>query len=1244
MTEPTDLQEMHIEESPVKRRKRWILAIIGLPDSGKSTFLARLYGAHLIGAPDAPSTRFSLSFPVAFDEDPEERAVLDRIKALWEWICAHFDEKKKTFENADITFNISGIGLGSGLRVHTNDLPGETFGTQGENTTGTITTEQLDKIKAEFRQRFRRANAALILIDSRKINDEDNNQLVRSILDDLPHRTRTGQPVFKLVVFTKAAQETDPEALREKLKQLESQFRKQGHSWVKVIASESLKDLVEFHNSDGSTTYSLPEIGPQAAHTELPSWIRTPSSAVLELAALYVSYKRRRNAVLSLVATLAVMIMTGFWIFQGYRSDVQRFEKAMSLPSDTRLDAIEEYLVDGSDSTLRRYIHPFKYRLQPATEKWNADFFNRCEQENNLEARRTEMDRVQKQPIWRFVDQARFTNLLTHTLSSIDNVKAQFQDDMSVWHNRALKADDPISVIDSSRYTYPSMPSLDALVLERRRILREQFDEERNAVQSFQKRCSQWRDNISNLVSELEGLATASPYRYEMLQHRRVEVLDKLGETIEATGLTHLPYQSSLLLRALISATQKQIGADSPNLARLDNVLKAVEQSIRKLQKDSADGLHMLDLKQTWTGKLEVCKKLIDELKDLPEAKDWRQRESEWHSQLTNSNHKLRDTLRKSMDLKSNPVEQLNLLNAFVSETELQHAPEHRKQAREEVIKVQGQLEALNQDWDMVEHRAMEFTKNPVALATLQDALDKYKQELLKQNRPSIEAHQSSLDKINLQISRETDRVETMKAEFNANWPLVTGDKDPRVRQQKRREIAAVLGQLHKTSDRENNRSRIANWLSNIQAMTASSEQFAQVHDDNDYSELVDALTLVQQSASALDLSAQDSSQAQASLHKIQQTWADVRWATVRTAANQEARAGRYTKAIHKLNEYLQQTNTPYFVHSDDSKTEITNHAKAWEDQISSAMGAIRDRAFKERADYDNGREEVAQLLNEYKETCQPSAALHDAKRQTLESLDTKLQEWYSQQIDNLLNDLPALKDHRVLNTWASVDNLSNRLKQICEDQVINAKFKGFAQQADRIRRRLDSLKEQRNFRLGLVNVRIEMPNDGDYNTWTKYPEPRLRLMQDKKILWELHLKDHGTERSQQDSKKRLRKYNVNEDKKNKRFLLEAGNWAGGTDGPDRIDYQRGNNLQLVLSIAGQSSAPLRLTILGSDNTPGSLLLPTNQRLTVANEVECKTRVWGSKFNMKIALTVEVFIEASDLVSFQIPATFDSWP
>lgn len=1221
---PTEVNDMpHNKQS----RKEWPLAIIGLPDSGKSTFLARLYGAGLEGVQGSSSNCFSLSFPPAII--PEECQSLEQVKKLWDWICSNFDKKKKTVNEANFTFNISGPGLMSGLKVLCQDLPGETFQTPKETDSDLIDPHKLQELKKEMHRKYRYLHGAIILIESSKADDPASTALVRGMLDFLPRYTNLHVPVMKLVIFTKAASPTPDEQLQNKISRLQTQWKKQGYSWVNVIACESISDLQKTTDDGGQIRWSLPVTNGEMVSSAQPAWIYNPTAAILELPRMLIAYRARRRLLLILISVAIIFVLSALWCLQGYQSDRKDFDGIINEPDAQIGKSFERYLTVTSYN-FRNLYYPFKHYTGSAKSKWNDWFFDKHIRGTiNLEAITNDLNAVQQRQVWKYVERERYTRTYSNSLEQCRVMLGKFNTDMSKLRFDACEADNPGKVINEAGNDYPEMPSLKHGEKEVRDKLKLDFEDEETKVKRFAANVNQWSAVIKPLIDELQLMSNEPRLKFGSLQTIRERDLTALGKNVESTGLESVPYQSNRLLLALKTAIKKQISQEGEELQHVQKVLDKVGCQIRETQKRASDLREKFSLASTWLEKCDLCASAIGILKDLPEGKEWEVLKTEWNDKITSSQRVLTDTLKKVKDKNEDPQEQLTILTGLIDDL----APEHKTILVAEETKIKEELKDLRQKWDNVEKAFLRYIKDCKELIPVEVTISDYRSCLQGQGRPCVKDHMNDFAQICKAISDERGRVDKLFADRAALW-VDAGHKDVEKRKVVRRRVGIILQQLQLTFEHQRSQPFVNEWFANIKGRVNSIRESA-VSTDEEYDEVLDCIGLVSELYIGLHISKDEQMDMEESKQSIQLKWADQHWKKVEVAANDFLTRNRFSDAIQVLREYQNQPNTRYQMFTVESDSKIKLIASRWSVELCENFGKLGKESIKEKKDYTERRDKITAWINAFVKESSITADLKEARRNAENELNSGLQNWYIGRVDGILGSLPQEKEKAILASWDKVDALMKLFEDIRNDNDINSFNRRLSDKAYSACEKLKQLKKELPFELAFSSIQITMEN-ADYWGTNNYPEPVLRFINDGKELWRISLKAKAHYNEVQDSVKNTRSYQVTQNKEASRFVVLASDWKG-----DNIDYIPNGTLILKMEVARQVTEVLELVLITKENTPGCLLRKS-QPLAVKGDVKYKP--YGANENT-MPVYFKIDVNAPKLEPFySVPFTFADWP
>lgn len=1240
----------------VEPRKIWRLATIGLPDSGKSTFLARLYATHIEGDQHR-GNRFRLSFPPAISESEAEREVLLKIEELWRWIRDKYDKKLKTVEGANIVFNLSGRSLPQGLSVHTSDVPGEIFASLPDVGAVDIDSDVLKQLKKEFREICRSVQAVMVLISAEEIDDVQNGALVKAMLDYMPKRTRWGMPIFKLVVFTKAAKVLDSVDLQPRIRKLESRWRQQGIKWLKVIACESLADLRQIER-DGKTHWELPPAGSESPY---PQWIHTPYSAVLELPRMLVSYRRWLKVKLSLSAAVIMAALCGTWVYQGWTRDNLAFQDAKSRPSSEEqcLD-LETYLTK-SRACKANWYYPFRHNTGDAILLWNERYFEALEKQDNLEKRMEQLVRVEAPHLWRFTDKEKHEEVRRRTEDEIKNIRSEHDKKLKKWSEEAKASDHPPSVIERGPASEPSspgpepertlkVPSLAQKTERRRERLKDTYEEEEKSVNDFSELSKDWRARVQELTRELEALATASPLTYRVMQEGRNGRLRQLGLDVCNTGGEHMPFKSLHLSRALQGAIKRQIGDEADILQKLKDAENDLEGRIRELEKTHAAKDQEFSEELDWDKKVVLCRGMIRELKDHPLADEWAKRAQEWGNKVKASEDSMRGLRLKVSEAPMTPQRQIDLWQEFLTEGAFERvSPRHQEVAKIEINRLESEKKEIDDRWEEVEKVASRFERNKKIVNELRGKLEDYESLLRQQGRPFITDHQKKHGEIRANLEREEKQVIELRARFDGLWVDMTLAKPPQSTDI-RRKIAEVLSQLVESYEEAYSHRRIIEFYEHINRLA---EQLLDVpfgRDDIDFQEAVTALKLGEEYADQLKREEEKKKALKDKQVQVYKEWSDQKWHTVKDEAEKSAGQGAYAEAIRRLQGYRDQKGAAYEIFGHDADKAIEQHADKWRKSLLYRMAEKAKSQIKLRDDYDKRKEEIEGEYGEYEQIIgveHVDATVRETYRSAIDDLDKRLREWYLARVHNLCDELPICASNentRILSAWLHVDELRKLLQEMKDDESFEQLFEEDAARVRRMEKQIDetNLCSNVTFQLVISSMNIRLPDKNHY-WFSNFPEPKLKLFHNTNEIWSLDISKEKNETSAEDSTRRQRHYKVRKvenSEEGNSFVVESDQWNEPLAG---VQYARGDKLALKVKIARQDSPKeVELLLIAEDQTPGRLLQADERRHK--EKVVCKTKFRETEFEMEIELDLKVSVKGDEaLKRFLIPNDFENW-
>ena len=340
--------------------RNWNIRLVGLPASGKSTFLARFYGYG--SQSESGNSKYRISLPPDWEDDKSSEV----ISRLWDWVVEKYDERKPTDE--EIHFNLLVDGPDTKLNIGSADCPGETFQLLKDCVSG-MDEDKIRALKLSFKRDCPKLNAVLILVDSNQIGDEGNQNLnmVKSTLSALPTRADNGEPVYVLLVITKAySWKGHEDELREKVSRLEADLAQGSSGRVKVVYCESLADLVKC--KDGKRRLPDPgEISSQHVEGTL-----TPVDVVSTLLEMRRKYRKWRLVRRCATAIAVCATLLSAWIFMGERAEDRAYKLASTGVGLNNLASIKAYLRND----FRFCCYPRRKHLQEVVAIFEKEYLS----------------------------------------------------------------------------------------------------------------------------------------------------------------------------------------------------------------------------------------------------------------------------------------------------------------------------------------------------------------------------------------------------------------------------------------------------------------------------------------------------------------------------------------------------------------------------------------------------------------------------------------------------------------------------------------------------------------------------------------------------------------------------------------------------------------------------------------------------------------------------------------------------
>ena len=673
------------------------IGIVGLPDSGKSTLLARLYARGQPGGQPRQTRDLALTFPGPAEMAPGEQSTLEQIQELWEWISSNFDKKKKTVVGSQLRFKVRGRGLSRPEDFTIADLPGEVFQAVCQETSSGPKKDTVAALQAKFREQLPKMASLVLIVDSRKRNDVETVNLLESMLAAVAYLDGRAAPVFTLVVFTKAltpqapsqteGNDSQPDSetlvkLAADLADLGKRFKNQGHKWFRLVACESLQDLVK-RETGGCIRWELPD-SKAPAEAKRPTWVLTPYEAVLEVPKLMISWRRHRRLHRAACAAGAIVLATAAWLAGSWWTDRTEFKHATKEPITSLTGLADYYLRD-------KWYHPVKRFGPQAVTIWNSYYFHKqTEQlwdEEFVETKLTALDQLSKQPRWRMVDPAEYAALRTRLEREKQQLLEQAKTAGVQTREAALaNVADPKTVImgfDPQAFARSSTARNQALKDQQAMIA--QLGSEEGVADHFHFVLAESGTNLLKLEICVYQAKTNAPFEFRSIQDRHYRDVADLAGRITTIGRGAQPVLARNTLQEVQKLLQERPGLSNflaPEM--LSQELQSLDSRIQELQKRHENGFAGLeDLRTTaWSKIGPYCDRMQQEMLDLPERIWWRERSQQWALKWQTSDQQYKKLSSDYTQAAENPEKQMELAGAFIRDAEA-HAPEHLKMAED---------------------------------------------------------------------------------------------------------------------------------------------------------------------------------------------------------------------------------------------------------------------------------------------------------------------------------------------------------------------------------------------------------------------------------------------------------------------------------------------------------------------------------------------------------------------------------
>lgn len=1072
-------------------------AVIGLTNSGKSTFLARLYGSSVInpsetGRDSRTKRSYLISFGLATETDERKSASLSAIKELWKNITTHSDRefRSKTSDKSFLTFKVEGGSIEGQRVVETADVPGETFRTEKDNredeksVSAGVKDEDIRRFKDEFNRHCPKCNAALIIVAAETFDDPDANQLVKSAISTVGARNVNGCPIFKVIAVSKAAsriKEESRKAFNHNLRKFEKELcaATKTKGLIRCVACDALEDLVK--DGDG---WRLPKEGDP--EKTLPRGVLTPSDVMKLFFDMEAAYYAKRRFKVAALAVLSTSLLLGAWCWQGLTADRHLFDDTMGQTADVRRKGLESYL---KAPFLGRLYFPGRYFKSKACAEWRKVVFDRPDgtfyrmpdgNAANLDQKLAELDRIERgfctvagtQEIAALRDE-----LNKAVMAEQGKWRVALSNAVEELHSKCASQGDLKIVLDS-----PDMPSLTNEVKEVCRFELGRYQSEERLLREEEEMLRDTSDGVA-YCDFLNDLATRPACVFASFQKKRVlyfkNARDSLARDVKDrpffVGLAAGKFQEVETHFNIDSGRKSGEGESFSDLKKQaeerKEELNRLEERLRGRYADATSN----------DARLKVCGEAMQCLKDHPsvdrKTKDgWKQLQGTLKEQSERSQRLLRVLREKLSEQTEVPQAQIALVKEALATGDFEVAEEVKAEMESLLRKIEGENVAASNKWKKVIVAQNRFRQEGGEYAAFSEALDEYlrmvQHEQERANGIKIYDH-TALQK---ELADAKSRADKLLAEYWNEWRNRHSSNDKVVCDAYRKSadrISALLHTLHR-SDAEKYRNE---WVEEIRSASACET----TSDDSDFARAMMLIRVLCDYEERLGIKERDGNDRRV---ELQDKWNEKHF----QMTSELAKRLPTKEALDKWIEYFKHDDTSWIAYRDDedkAQKEMKRLIGVFVCELKGSVDVVR----KENVDRDvttsvfsEQMEKLSGYERAYLERALPdNVDFKNALSDVRKLLRDRHLEWHKKLLDDILKEIPAEPSgRRVLTKWSQLEEIDRRLSAMSnEPSIVSMLPKGFYEKWKQKKRQLEESKFDLGLRVKSFGFKLTEKGDG---------------------------------------------------------------------------------------------------------------------------------------------------------------------
>ena len=1061
-------------------QEKWLVAVVGTKSSGKSTFLARLYGSQVAQTDSGAS--YLISFPVASESDAEKKKSLEEIESLWNNISNSEDKEKKfkTVYTNELTFGVSSNGIER--EISTADIPGEVFDTEASydgneefnrafeeqqakrrksGDSGDTPVEVIETAKKKFDENCPRYRGVVIIVPADEwLTKVEHGGLVSRMMSLLKNKNDAGDDVLKLIVVTKVEKairdgKISLRKLRKKILKTEDDLASATGAYVRCVACDSLCDLVR----DGGR-WRLPNVGEER---NMPSGVMSPSEALVSLFDIPVYLRKKvRNRLIrkiSLIAASSLAVLFGLWCWIGVSADNSRYMNIEGTRHEVR-DGLEKYL---KASFFGKFGFPYKGHTSEAQRRWRSvvfdgrsgTYYKRDDQSNtNLDEKRVELDRIKKDGLFKFTDKQLFESLESECLNRSKEIRADFETRIAQAVSNlyaCCEKEDDLTL----ELVCDEMPSLSNRVLEVTYQERRKFAAESDMI-----------DHERALLSDMSDKKKYCEFLLELEERQHCVFASNQGNRSRAIGsaagslygeLRSAPFFVVEVSRKMEPVVKKHCGRGRDY--NFGSIRDEAESEVARLNALGAELGRKYDaVDDSWSERLKICNEAVNGLKDHPavvERNDgWKARQMRLSKGVDQSKSATGIITQKVEGMSDDPTGQISYIEECIRSKENSAlSPEDVKSLEDKLSRYRQQASVLSNAWEAVVVAYNNFKTNHPSYQECLGRIEYFKDVCDRQQRANG-VKQYDIGKIRNEIEAEGAAADKLKREYFSAWGKRFDAKESAFKS-----AAEALVQLLSTRYSSSAKEWIDDWVKEIEE---SYKSCSTASEDSVFADAIKLLRIRETFEGRLRLDPE----AEGKLGDLQEMWNKKHLDATRSEV-EKVRGNFPEKAIRIWRNYLAHAGgscgwEPYTDDDDEPKTDIVKLSEQLNKKKAEEVDALKSNVAAKltAAEYVQITNKVCNIKELFVElNVKESQELQVKIDEAVKVAQVNRYNWHKSQLEDALEGFPKAKDGRgVLCKWRDIDKLEEIVRDIYSDDVIRGQVppKGY----DKFKERCDKLRK----------------------------------------------------------------------------------------------------------------------------------------------------------------------------------------